>query len=170
MIIPPVPPTYTLLWSQANESLDSGMSNDCGADNAGLGQYWQTGYTAIIGHVVNKVIVNLKKSGTPTGTFNCYVVKADGSLITIGSMSASTITTSYVSYEFVNNTNAVSMATNDAVGFNYSGTDGVIYVRLWLDTGPEANTGVNYICPVSATAWGQLSSYQLKIEGVYEKD
>jgi hypothetical protein len=163
---------YTLLWSQTSTSLDTGINGDCGTYSAGIGEYFETGLTAVIGKKVNKIVVPLKKDGTLSGDFHCYVVKANGDLIELfpegesSAMSADDLTTSYVDYTFINNDNTYVMANDDGVGFRYDSTTNAVRMGLYTTSG--SNTGFIYICPVSATAWAQHSGYQLKITGIYE--
>ena len=125
--------TYTEIWSQTSITLDSPMSDDCGSDNEGLGQRWTTG-NSMIGKVVNKVEIKLKQTGSPSNNVTCYVVKADGTLIPIGTIDAGDLSGSYEVQTFISNSNSYALQSGDAVAVAYPFDDGV--VKAGLFSGP----------------------------------
>ena len=91
---------------------DSDLSTD---DHARIGLRL-TGTCDLKGVTVipKRVTVRLKKSGSPTGTISITQRRANDTVAcTFGTMSAATLTTSYVDYTFTNLTNTEPMDTND---------------------------------------------------------
>ena len=156
---------YTLLWQHTGKSIDS-VIDGSGGENEGLGERWTTGDTAVLGNVVNKVEVKLKvASGTPASTLTCAVIKADGTQITIGTMSASELTASYVTYPFINNDNTYTMTNGDGIGFTYPYSDGAINVGVETDAGSNSDT--IYVSTLNG-AWSDIAGMETTIQGVYE--
>jgi len=108
---------------------------DAGNENATLianyaggkthrGQIWTTGH-AMIGQKPQKVVVTLKKRGSPTGTMRVVIVKdSDKSQIDIGTKDISTLTTSMASYTFENTSQSYALVSGDGVFLEFSDTSG----------------------------------------------
>jgi hypothetical protein len=82
------------------------------ADKAG--EMFEVG-SALIGQVITQVSLMLKKTGNPTGTYSVVIRKGtdDSIAVTLGTIDASTITTSDKLYTFTNTANTYKIAPGD---------------------------------------------------------
>ena len=87
------------------------------------GQCFQTGHDAI-GKIPQKVVVPLRKLGSPTGDMQVVIVKADDSEILIEAKDISTLTTTFASYTFENTSQSYALANNDGVFLKFADTSG----------------------------------------------
>jgi len=97
----------------------------CSGDNDRNGFMVNSTSSAIYGKTINSVSFYLKKTGSPTGTAYVRVWSGSNSgsgtqVHEFGTIDVSTLTTSYVKYTF--NTGSHTLAVNDTVGLQYSGS------------------------------------------------
>ena len=97
----------------------------CSGDNDRNGFMVNSTSSAVYGKTINSVSFYLKKTGSPTGTAYVRVWSGSNSgsgtqVHEFGTIDVSTLTTSYVKYTF--NTGSHTLAVNDTVGLQYSGS------------------------------------------------
>jgi hypothetical protein len=127
---------------------------DCG-DSAGNRNCAEkvTGTSAMIGMIVNKMTVGLRKTGSPTGICTAGVFdSSNNAVVTFGTIDSTTLTTSYTAQSFTGSTR--TLASGDYVGLKcptqsvgnniqvasssanpYDGTNSVVsqYSGSWVD-------------------------------------
>jgi hypothetical protein len=88
-----------------------------------------------------KIVLRLKKTGTPTGTFTVAIMNAGGSSVSqfTGTLTANSLTTSFADYTYVNLANTVAITNGMQISVNYAGTGGKICVMTNLGNTTAAN-------------------------------
>lgn len=113
-------------------------------DDIREGMIFPSGST-LIGKKPKKARVQLKKSGSPTGTITVKVRKGtdDSVAATFGAgINASTLTTSYADYDFQDLTSTYALVANDKLAVEFSGGDisnKVAVQRMLSDVDVKAN-------------------------------
>jgi len=84
----------------------------------------------LLNQIPTKVILRLKKTGTPSGTFSVTIMNASGtsSATFTGPTTANSLTTSFADYTFTNLTNTVPITSGMQIAVNYGGTGGKVCV------------------------------------------
>lgn len=85
--------------------------------------------------VINQVAVKMNKQGTPSGSIFCRIRKAGGTTIAAdATIDSTTLTTSFVAYNFNFAANAYVMAINDQIEVQFDGVAGANWVNVQFDT------------------------------------
>lgn len=101
-----------------NQVLGSDLGGNL-ANNGGVTAIAEkiTATSALVGQTVNQMTIGLKKSGSPSSTITvCIMDSASTCIYTFGSMSASSLTTSYVQYTFINLISSHTIASGNYIG------------------------------------------------------
>jgi len=148
---------YTLIFDNTTNTLQNYMGSN---GVTYLGNRFNTG-SDMIGKIVNKCEIVMKyNTGTLTGTVYCYVVKADLSLIEIGSLDATTITSSDVTYTFTNDSNTYAMQNGDSIALEFTSVSG-----SYLSPYYSSNNVSNCDYAKKQTTWSYVDS--ISSEGKY---
>ena len=131
--------SYTLIWEQ-NDGAES-QSLQSGSSIAG-GLAFYTGHI-MIGEIPTKVTCSLQKIDAPTGTATLKLIASDNSVKTIfGTIDASTLTTSFIDYNFINDLATSAVSDGDILAWFYSGSSSFKYEMA--ATATSANTLQKY--------------------------
>lgn len=131
---------YNLIWEETgtgqSEPLKSG-------DVIRAGELFETGHVTI-GVIPTKVSVSLKKELSPTGTAELKLINsANSEKASFGTIDVTTLTTSFVEHEFINDLNTAAIADGDRLAIYYSGSGGSVHLGF-CDGCSEANTNGSY--------------------------
>lgn len=91
--------------------------------------------SVLIGKQIDTMVIQLKKSGLPTGEAEIGVFNSDLSVKKLfATKYVSTLTTSYVSYEFVLSGAPYTIEAEDRIGVKYSGRASTEHISIMRDT------------------------------------
>ena len=91
--------------------------------------------STLVGKLMNVMIVDLKKIGSPSGTIQIGVFNTDRSVkILFGTKSASSLTSSLTKYSFsLSNSQTYKIQSGDRIGIKFTGGDSSNYVDIGID-------------------------------------
>ena len=131
--------TYNLIWSQTLTGESEGMK---GGDVIRAGELFETGHVTI-GTTPTKILFNLKKTDSPTGTAELKLINsANSEKASFGTIDVTTLTTSFVEHEFINDLNTETIEDGDRLAFYYSGA-GYFFIEFCASCS-ESNTNGSY--------------------------
>jgi hypothetical protein len=105
-----------------------------------VGQWVDSASSALMSKAITQATVKLSKTGAPTGSIFCRILKAAGGSVSAdAAISAATLTTSFVSYTFNFTGNAYVLALNDELQVQFDGGDNANYVNVQTDTSAGAD-------------------------------
>lgn len=111
------------------------------------------------GEKLTKIRVYLKKSGSPTGNIHCIIYRGsdDSPIVTIGSpLAASSLTTSWIAYDFENTNNGYVADVNDKVAIVFEGGDSTNKVGVNV-VNPSTYDGANsHVVRYNGSAYDDL--------------
>lgn len=95
----------------------------------------------LLNKIPTKVIVRLKKTSTPAGTFTVNMMNAAGSPLATftGPNTANNLTTSFADYTFTNLANTVPITNGVQIAISYGGTGGTVCVMTNLGNTTASN-------------------------------
>jgi hypothetical protein len=131
--------------------------------NKGIAQFFNSGFP-VIGEEVTQATVYLKKTNSPTGTIYVKIYQSDGTSLTLGTMGAAGLTTSYAAYTFINAT-GITLDAGSYLAIEYTGASGANYIDTQSQDGGEnyaelaTITSTNFSDP---SAWSKTGTVDLK--------
>lgn len=96
---------------------------------------------------IKRIVYRFRKNGSPTGTIFVRIRKGsdDNDVIEFGSISASSLTTSYIDYTFTNLSNEYTCVVGDYILAEYSGGNASNLVEMNRNTGGDSYPGADYV-------------------------
>jgi hypothetical protein len=119
--------------------------------------------SVLIGKQIDAMVIQLKKSGLPTGDAEIGVFNSDLSVKKLfATKDVSTLTGSYVSYEFVLSGTPYTIAAGDRIGIKYSAGTSSVNISIMRDTDPAGPfDGANSYHTFYTTSWSNFLSNDL---------
>ena len=112
--------SYNLVWEQTVTGAADGMHGE-GGGVIRAGELFLTGHICI-GVTPTKFTFNLKKSDSPTGTAELKLINSSNvEKASFGTIDVTSLTTSFVSHDFINDANTEIIENGDRVAFYYTG-------------------------------------------------
>jgi len=134
---------YVLYGQSAYTNIQGSTANDTymsiytggGAPQHIVGQWVDSASSALMGKVISQATVKLSRTLSPTGSIFCRIKKAGGATISAdATISAASLTTSFVAYTFNFTGNVYALAVNDELQVQFDGGDNANYVSVQTDT------------------------------------
>ena len=127
----------------------------------GRGQMITSSSSTLIGKNVQKMIIYMKKLGTCQGNIVSKIVKSDGTEVTIGSMTANSVSTTYTAYTFEDTNITYTLQNGDVIAVELSepglhDTSNNIQVKA---KNSDIVSGSAHTDNVNGT-WGSHSAYE----------
>jgi glucose/arabinose dehydrogenase len=109
------------------------------------------------------MVVKLKKAGSPTGNVEVGIFNSDLSVKKLfATKDVSTLTTSYLDYEFALSGGPYTIAAGDRIGVKYSGGTSSVNVSIMRDTDPaDPFDGSNSYHTYYTTSWSSFAADDL---------
>jgi hypothetical protein len=118
----------------------------------------------LIGDKIDSMTVRLKKSGTPTGTFQIGIFNTDLSVKKLfGSLNPATLTTGYADYTFsLGGSDLYTIAAGDRIGILYTGGTSANFVAIMTDNNAaDPFDGTNTYRQHYTTSWQSVTAEDL---------
>tara|TARA_B100000029_G_C17568608_1_gene955859 strand:+ start:1720 stop:2325 length:606 start_codon:yes stop_codon:yes gene_type:complete len=166
---------YTQIWTQSSSGspVTHGLAYVNGTPYIHA-QLPTSSDCTFVGRTINKVSVYLKKLGSGSGTVYVKVFKSDGTEVEIGSKSVSDLTTSWVEYDFINDSNTYEMTTADRIGVSTDCTSTSNRPNIQAASSDPAADSKNQMVTTnigSSEPWTDVGSgYDLIAMTLYELD
>lgn len=120
--------------------------------------------SVLVGKQIDIIVVKLEKSGLPMGDAEIGVFNSDLSVKKLfATKGVSTLTTSYVNYEFRLSSDApYTIAAGDRIGVKYVGGTSAVNISVMRDTDPaDPFDGSNSYHTSFITSWSSFTSNDL---------
>ncbi len=122
-----------------------------------------TSSSVLVGKQIDTILVQLEKSGSPSGTIQVGVFSSDLSAKQVfGTIDASTLTTSYKNYHFSlpKSVRLSQIQTGDRIGIKFTGGDTSNYVAIMTDK-TNSFDGTNSYLTYYDTSWSNYTGKDL---------
>jgi hypothetical protein len=112
----------------------------------------------LIGKTVTRYDLSIRKVGAPTGNITGKIINSSNvEQLNMGTLDASTLTTSFVTYTF-ENSSGYTIADGDRLAIFYSSGDDSNYPDWSMNTSSESNTNGSYYTGTSPSgSWTERS-------------
>ena len=122
--------------------------------------------SVLIGKQIDAMVIQLKKSGLPTGDAEIGVFNSDLSVKKLfATKDVSTLTGSYVSYEFVLSGTPYTIEAGDRIGVKYTGGASTEHISIMRDTDHadpfDGVNSYNSFYNSTSTTWSTFALYDL---------
>ncbi|WP_415281128.1 PQQ-dependent sugar dehydrogenase [Candidatus Nitrososphaera sp. FF02] len=119
--------------------------------------------SSLVGKQIDAMIVKLKKAGSPTGNVEVGIFNSDLSVKKLfATKDVSTLTTSYLDYEFALSGGPYTVAAGDRIGVKYSGGTSTVNISIMRDTDPaDPFDGSNSYHTYYTTSWSNFVANDL---------
>lgn len=148
---------YTLIYNGSGSNLQA-IYNGVLTPWA-WGEYVVNTSSVLYNKIIKKVIVNLSKTGSPSGNANIKIYNASGGLVrTMGSIPTSSITTSVVSYTITDDTNTVALVVGYSIMVEYQAGDASNCINVQFNQNGNPVDGGNSVIASQGQVFGYPSS------------
>jgi len=121
-----------------------------------------SGTSSLVGKSIDTVVVELRKGGSPTGTFQVGIFNSDRSVKQLfGTKDVSSLSTSYTKYTFaLPSSQSYKIQSGDRIGVKYTGGSSSNYVAIMSDQ-TNSFDGTNSYIAFYTTGWQNSISQDL---------
>jgi hypothetical protein len=100
-----------------------------------VGEWITSTSSVLFAKVITQITIKMSKTGAPTGTIYARIKKSIGGVLIAAdaTISAATLTTSFISYTFNFAANVYALALNDEIQVQFDGGDNTNYVNVQTD-------------------------------------
>lgn len=140
-IAPPLTQVYSITGSNT-EPFGPAIQNN---DTLIQGEKVTANSSPLYNKIIKQAQFTLQAVGSPTGTIYCRIISSGGVIRrTLGSIDASTVSTSPTDYTFTDLSNNVALAVGDLIGLEYSNNDQFNYINAFYNNG-NSYTSTTYV-------------------------